>query len=520
MAEGTETELKLAASPAMLLNLRGHPLLAGEDRALTLVTRYFDTAEAALHRAGATLRLREGGAQGEQTFKTPAEGDFHRGEWNAPVTGDTPDPAVFPADARERLEALLCGAPVQPLALTRIERTTRRLRFGKSTIEAAFDFGTVEAGRKSRPVSELELELVKGRAADLFALAQRLPLGPELSWSTESKGERGHTLALKLPFEPARAHEAPLDRAMDVGAGFRAIAWNCLAQLLGNCREVVASGHPDAVHQSRVAIRRLRAAFSLFGEAVADVKTPIFRAEWKAAAAGLGPARDLHVLVERAEAAAAKGGADADELLRLLRGKRAEATREAQALLAGTAFQHLLVRFAEWLERDMPHPDTPLVDFARHALARRRRRLVRDTALADMSEEALHELRIRGKKLRYAAEFFAALYPDAESVAERKAFAKALGKLQDTLGQVHDLAVAHDQRESLFADLEPIAAAGLSAQLAALLDRHGPTRKALIKTAAKTLDRVADAPAWWKAGDADALAREMHFVSDPSTTAD
>lgn len=522
MAEGTETELKLAASPAMLLNLRGHPLLAGEDRALTLVTRYFDTADAALHRAGATLRLREGGAGAEQTFKTPAKGDFHRGEWNAPVTGDTPDPAAFPADARERLEALLDGAPVQPLALTRIERTTRRLRFGKSTIEAAFDFGTVEAEagrhRRSRPVSELELELVKGRTADLFALAQRLPLGPELAWSTESKGARGQALALKLSFEPVRAHETPLDRAMDVGAGFRAIAWNCLAQLLGNCREVVASGHPDAVHQSRVAIRRLRAAFSLFSDNLADIRTPIFRAEWKAAAAGLGPTRDLHVLIERVEAAAAESGAEADELLRLLRGKRAAATREAQALLAGTAFQHLLVRFAEWLERDMPHPDMPLVDFTGRALGRRRRRLVRDTALADMSDEALHELRIRGKKLRYAAEFFGALYPD--HAAERKAFAKALGKLQDTLGSLHDLAVAHDQRESLFADLEPITAAGLSAQLATLLDRHGPTRKALIKTAAKALDRVADAPVWWKGGDADASTPETHFVSDRPVTAD
>lgn len=367
-------------------------------------------------------------------------------------------------------------------------------------------------------MSELELELVKGRTADLFALAQQLPLGPELAWSTESKGERGQALALKLPFEPVRAREVPLDREMDVGAGFRAIAWNCLAQLLGNCREVIASGRPEAVHQSRVAIRRLRAAFSLFGESVADIRTPIFRAEWKAAAAGLGPARDLHVLVERVEAAAAESGSDTSELLRLLRGKRAAATREAQALLAGTAFQHLLVRFAEWLERDMPHPDEPLADFTRRALGRRRRRLVRDMELADMSDDALHELRIRGKKLRYAAEFFGALYPD--HAAERKAFAKALGRLQDTLGSLHDLAVAHDQRDSLFADLEPITAAGLSAQLATLLDHHGPTRKQLLKAATKTLGRVADASAWWKTDDADAPEAETHFVSDLPAAAD
>jgi len=70
--------------------------------------------------------------------------------------------------------------------------------------------------------------------------------------------------------------------------------------------------------------------------------------------------------------------------------------------------------------------------------------------------------------------------------------------VQDCLGQVHDLAVAHEQRDSLFADLEPITAAGLSAQLAELLGEHGPSRKQLIRSAAKALDDVAHAPTWWK----------------------
>ena len=193
MAEGLETELKLVASPAMLLHLRDHPALAGKDSTLTLVTSYFDTPDGALHRRHAALRLREASGRCEQTFKTKAKGrgSLHRGEWNAPVTGATPDPAAFPAEARELIEALLDGAEPQPLAVTRIERTTRRLRYHGSTIEAAFDFGTVEAGNRSEPASELELELIKGQPADLFALARELPLGPELAWSVESKGERG-----------------------------------------------------------------------------------------------------------------------------------------------------------------------------------------------------------------------------------------------------------------------------------------------------------------------------------------
>lgn len=520
MAKGQETELKLAASPAMLLHLRGNPLLAGKDHELTLVTRYFDTADAALYKAGATLRVREGGAHSEQTFKSSAKGSagLRRGEWNAPVTGGTPDPAAFPAEVRKTLETLLGGAALKPLAVTKVERSTRRIRFGSSTIEVAFDFGTVEAGRRSQPVSELELELIKGNAADLFALAQQLPLGPDLGWSTESKGERGHKLALKLPFDAVRASNVALSAKMNVGQGFQAIAWNCLGQLLGNYREVIASGDADAVHQSRVAIRRLRAAFSLFGAHVADEHSPIFRAEWKAAASALGPARDLHVLIERVEAAAAESTEDTDDLLKRLRSKRAAATRAAQATLAGTAFQHLLVRFAEWIERGMPRSPEPLTQFNEDTLSQRRRKLVKGKRLSRLSDDALHELRIKGKKLRYAAEFFASLHRGEDARRERRAFAKALSQVQDCLGSVHDLAVAHEQRDSLFADLEPITAAGLSAQLAALLGEHGPTRKQLIRSAAKAMNEVADAPAWWEKPDAARSEFALQNANSPMQT--
>lgn len=510
MADGLETELKLAASPAMLLHLRGHPLLAGKDKTLTLVTRYFDTTDGALHRAGATLRLREGGGRGEQTFKSTAKGrgSLQRGEWNAPAIGGAPDPAAFPPEAGRQLETLLAGANPQELAVTRVERTARRLRYGVSSIEAAFDFGTVEAGRRSEPICELELELVSGQAADLFALAQELPLGPELGWSVESKGARGHALALELPFAITRASDVALDPEMDVGQGFQAIAWNCLAHLLGNYPEVVVSGNPEALHQSRVAMRRLRAAFSLFAGHVASEEAPVFRAEWKAAASALGPARDLHVLIARVEKAAAETGSDAGELLDRLRSRRAAATREAQTMLAGKAFQHLLVRFAEWLERagwraGDGATGPPLTAFAEHTLGRRRRKLTKGKPLDLLSDDALHELRIKGKKLRYAAEFFAALYPQPNRAKARREFAKSLGKLQDCLGSVHDLAVAHDQREALFAELDPITGAGLSAQLGELLDRHGPSRKQLVRSAAKALARIASAPSWWQANESE-----------------
>ena len=420
MADGRETELKLAASPAMLAQLRNHPLLAGADAAQTLVARYFDTPEASLHSHGATLRVRDDGGAREQTFKSSGKGsgNLHRREWNLPASGPTPDPSAFPADARELLDPLLDGASLRALATTRVARTTRRLHFGGSTIEAAFDEGAVEAGRRQRPIAELELELLTGDAADLFALARQLPLGPELGWSTESKGARGHVLALKIPFAALRASAVPLTPTMTVAEGFRAIAWNCLAQLLGNYREVIASGDADAVHQTRVAIRRLRAAFSLFGNHVADAQSPVFRAEWKAAANALGPARDLDVFLERVAKSTEEesNGPIAAMLVEDLRQWREEAFARARTAVGSARFRGLVADTAAWIEfgdwtqgtgdRASALRDKPIAAMAADELGRRWRKILRGARLDGLDPQRQHELRIRAKKLRYASEFF------------------------------------------------------------------------------------------------------------------
>lgn len=317
MAQPLEIEIKLTATPAMLENLRTHPQLAGEDQAATLTTTYFDTSGGRLKRGGAALRIRDAGESREQTLKlvSPNAASVRRNEWNVAVAGDLPEPSGFPAKARSALARLLGGETLEPVATTRIERTTRRLHFGDSAIEIAFDVGTIEAGGRKEDVCELELELVQGNLVDVIALALKLPLGPDLSWSISSKAERCHALAYAVP--PAAAHAKPvrLSPAMNVAQGFHAIAWNCLEQLLANYPMVIATGDPEGVHQARVAIRRLRAAGNVFAELTDDEAGPILRAELKAVAAGLGQARDLHVLLERASRAARAADGDLNDML-------------------------------------------------------------------------------------------------------------------------------------------------------------------------------------------------------------
>lgn len=502
-----ETEIKLAASPAMLAALRKYPQLAGADRASKLVTIYFDTPGGRLWRGGAALRIRADGEALEQTLKLSATGSeaIRRREWNTPISGERPDPSEFPKAARAALAKLLDGAPLDRVGTTTIERTVRRVQYGDSAIEVAFDWGEIKAGSREEAVSEIEFELVDGKIADLVKLALELPLGSDLAWSVRSKGERCHDLAFDVPPTVARAGKVKPSRDNNVTQGFQAIAWSCLGQLLADYPLVIASGDPDAVHQTRVAVRRLRAAFSLFGNAIDDDVAPILRAALKAVANGLAPARDLHVLIEQVASLRPDGNPEWQELEDHLVVLKDDALREAQSMLDSSQFQRLLLEIAGWTEggdwlaqSQETARDHALTLFARSVLSRRRSNLRKYSGhLLEMSDADRHRLRIAAKKLRYAAEFFASLYHGRLAAKDRRTFAKALAQLQDSLGELNDIAVASAKTHVWFEGVEPITAARMEAQLEEMLATRRKSRRKLIRKAEKSLDQVIRSPSWW-----------------------
>jgi triphosphatase len=501
MASPAETEVKLAASPKVLDELRIHPLLTGEDRTSTLVTTYFDTIGGKLRRGGASLRIRHDGEKREQTLKlsSPKVARIRRGEWNGQPGGDRPDLDAFSQSARSIVTRLLDGAAIEPVATTTIERTTRRIRIGHSAIEVAFDIGKVTAHEREAPMCELELELVEGKLADVLRLASQLPLGPGLGWSVRSKADRSHELAFDLLPSALRAQPLRLASGIRITAGFQTIAWSCLTQLLANYPLVIDIGDLEAFHQSRVAIRRLRAAFSLFGDVVDDRTLPLLRSELKAVANCLGPARDLDVLVKQI------ANADPD-LLRHLDALRSKAVRSAQTMLATAEFQRLLFDFALWIESgdwigqsQGDWRERELAQFAGSELSRRRRKLKAAAGkIADMSDTKRHRLRINAKKLRYASEFFASVFSDKAADPHRKAFTKALSRLQDSLGELNDIAVASERQPAYFENVAPIMAAKLAAELSEALDQCHKSKHKLLKVAESSLHDMLAVPAWWK----------------------
>jgi triphosphatase len=438
MAATDETEIKLLASPAMLARLQAAGPLAGPVTTTDLRTTYFDCPDRRLAQAGLSLRLRRQDGASEQTAKTrgQAGGAVRRGEWSVPVEGDRPRLDAFPPRIRARLGQALAGAEPVPVAETRITRATRRLHHDQSLIELAFDSGHIAAGDRRETVCEVELERVRGQLRDLLALALTLPLGPDLRWSVLGKGDRGDNLARGTPPAAVQARPVALPPDADLERAFHSVAWNCLDHLLANYPLVLATGDAEAVHQCRVAMRRLLAAWKTFGAHVADDRLPVLRAGIKAVARTLGRARDLHVLQQRCATMAGNA-----TVLAAIAQRQAEATGTAQAALASASFQTLLFEIAWWIEagpwRDRAAVRQPLEPFARRLLAKALRKLHPGRKpLSAMSPEALHRLRKRGKQVRYAMRFFDDLWDDRGG--KRAKVLDALGDLQDHLGEVHD----------------------------------------------------------------------------------
>jgi CHAD domain-containing protein len=328
-----------------------------------------------------------------------------------------------------------------------------------STVLVMLDRGWIAANGRRAPISEVEIELVKGSPGQLyqiaFELAARVPLTPELV----SKPERGYRLAIDARPAPARATAVAIEAADHPLTAFRAIALNCLEHLQRNHAGALLGDDPEYIHQMRVATRRLRAAMRMF----TPVLPPDFAEQLvpplRELMATLGRTRDLDVLL--AEIVGPVNAALADDprisaLAGILTDRLYSTRAETVAFLARPDYGRLLLRASSLLQgkaMTAPSivPDSPttdgtavappltLLEFARHRLRKLLRRTHHLAELARIDEpSSLHALRIAIKRLRYALEFFGPLMA-------RRAFAtaaKQLAVLQDKLGQLNDLASA------------------------------------------------------------------------------
>ena len=112
---------------------------------------------------------------------------------------------------------------LKPIFATHVHRTSIPVFKNGSRIEVALDEGQVRAGRQSAPISELELELKRGKAGDVFKLAREMAKLVPAKLALKSKSERGYDLIEHKSTQAVCAEKIKLRRGMSTADAFRII---------------------------------------------------------------------------------------------------------------------------------------------------------------------------------------------------------------------------------------------------------------------------------------------------------
>ena len=447
------------------------------------VSAYFDTPDQALRTAGLSLRVRTTDGRHVQTTKATrgaTAGLFARQEWEHDIAG--PDPELDAGSPIHTLAAPGTLERIKPAFTVAITRRQWVIVHDGATVELVADTGFVTAGDRETPVSELELELKGGSPTAIFALARALGGKIPLRLGVLSKAERGYRLIGPATLDAVKAEKLHLAADTSTAEAFAQIVGTCLRHFRLNETILRRSPDPEALHQTRVALRRLRSALSIFKPVVADDRFAYLASELKWLAGSLGPARDLDVLRERL--------GEATNLALLV--ARDEAYTVALDALDSRRTRDLMLDLVEWTAlgdwRSQPlDPEAvhaPAAIFASGVIGKLRRRMKRrGRDLDHLDDEARHEVRITAKKLRYATGFFQSLYPHKPSRRRFKAFSKHLQALQDHLGNLNDLATAPALMERYG------------------LDQHASLpaveREQILSDATEAYERLMDAKRFW-----------------------
>ncbi|HEX3424367.1 MAG TPA: CHAD domain-containing protein [Sphingomicrobium sp.] len=474
-----EIELKLEIDPSAAERLLVEPWLCGAGcEAKPQLSVYYDTADGELRRRGFTLRVRSVGDRYFQTVKTLGSGAglFERGEWEYETSGIEIDRESLARTPLAHFES----AELELVVRSEVTRRSCRVRANGPEIQLDYDEGEISAGGLSQRISELELELIDGDPSGAVKVARRIAEREPVRIGVMSKAERGFALADGRLGRVFKAEASSVRPGMTVAEGFTTIVAACIRHFRLNEPLVISSRRPEALHQARVALRRLRAALWLFRTAIADSDFALLRDELKWFTGKLGDARNLDVYLQREHPESER---------RRLEHQREEAYDRVLEAMDSSRCRLLMLDIAGWSAigewRMQAIADRPIEPYVSRRIDRLWAKLAQARHLSHMSEDERHQLRIQAKKLRYALEFVAPLHLNRQE--HQKKFGKSIEDLQETLGQLNDLSVA---RTLVTMDAWPI-------------ELHEPdeAERALLHDAGRSLDHLRDTGAYWREVD-------------------
>jgi len=445
---------------ARLDRLGAYPLRA--RGVVRLHSSYLDTPDLTLARHGVALRIRRQGRRWEATMKWAGgvDGDVHE---RPELTVALPSAPVLPflppsGPLHTQLAALMAGRPLTPILTSDVRRRlfdvlpsdpAAAAATPAPIAELALDSVRLHApqeGQAEATYSEVEIECREGDRRVIADLAQMLRCDFGLLPSSDSKFARG--LALLYGSEILNSSDQRVLAEDTTAAAVRHMVAHQLHQLRSS-DPGTRSGEPEALHDMRVATRRLRAALRIFAAGIPVRHQTRLSDELQWLGKLLGRVRDLDVQLEKLDRFTAAAPAGFRPALGLVRAHLdAERLRCRANMVAGLdtrRYFRLLIRlehFASGREARRRRDAAALESIAatgRGDIKKAFRRLLKRGAKIEATPypEDLHALRMRAKRLRYLLEFLQEL-----TGKPGRLLVKRLTELQDLLGSYHDAVVA------------------------------------------------------------------------------
>jgi triphosphatase len=439
-------------------------LIVVSESTLEITDTYYDTDDWRFYRAGYALRVRNTDDEVEATMKslTPAEGSLRRRrEISEPLSDDKPSTLKEAGGAvGGRIRPLVGGRELRPLFTIETRRQGFALLLESSadgnqdTVrigEISLDISEIPRGEEKASLTRVEVEAGIGMAPtpDLPGFVDEMQSALDLAPASTSKYETGLYASGLNPEGNSDLGPTHIDPSMSVGEVAFAVLRRQFEEMLNHEPRTRLGEDPEELHDMRVPTRRMRAAMKVFERALPE-RAGWLREELRWVAHALGDVRDLDVQIERFQAW--KGEADEevsgflDRILTITHKRREEARKNMLEILDSVRYERLLSSFAEMLrlgpaaelELAQTNGKGEAVTAAAPALVSDRYRRWSKAAKhldENSSPEAFHDVRKKGKRLRYTLEFVSEVYgkPVQKLVKPLKALQDDLGDHQDAV---------------------------------------------------------------------------------------
>ncbi len=451
-----EREIKLGVARGFLLpSFDGDPLPEN-----TFTSTYYDTDTYRLAQAGITLRCRVEGAKGLWQLKLPR--DMARLELE--YTGDRAEP---PEPLLKLLFAHLRRQPIQPIARLRTRRTGIRVgRPGNPTADVVMDSVAVLDGRRVvRRLHEVEVELLGGNETALRRIEKTLREAGAQDGDARPKVFQALGLGQPAPLEP-------LPPSAPVIEHLKVLLRTQLLEIMRHDPGTRLGSEAEELHKMRVATRRLRAHLRAARGILVPAWVDSLRAEAAWLGSLLGPVRDLDVLLGHLEKETATLRAPErrafEALLDRIRQQRLAARTTLLQALESDRYLFLLDRLEAGIQSAAAGDDAASLESIACAAFKKLRRAVKACGL-HARDTVLHQIRIKGKRARYAAEL-------AETSVGKPAgrFLRRAKEFQDLLGEHHDAVVTEQRLRKLLSQAHGRLAAF---SLGRLIERQSERRR-------------------------------------------